>query len=177
MVSSETRVVVAVHGIESLGAWQMELAPLISGQGWIYHPLYFGRVRLIQFLLRRERRKRVEWFRDRYNDIRKQYGDIRISVIAHSYGTYMVTRTLEVYPHIKIDELILCGSIVRRDFDWDQLFRRGQVGRIRNDYGRKDSWAGIVNLVVPGTGPSERDGFASEHDRLLDEEFEHYGHN
>lgn len=176
MVSPDPRVVAAVHGVESQGIWQMELAPLISGQGWIYQPLFFGRIRTLQLLLPWERSKHIEWFRDRFNDIRKQYGEIRLSIIAHSYGTYIVTRTLEIYPQIKIDELILCGSIVRTDFDWDKLVRRNQVGRIRNDYGRRDLWAGIANLVVPGTGPSGRDGFDREHDRLSDQEFEHYGH-
>lgn len=177
MLRPKRKVVVSVHGIESHGIWEMELAPLISEQGWMYYPLHYGIFRAYQFLLPFERNKKVEWFRETYNkEIRNRCRDVWPSVIAHSFGTYIVTKALETYDGIKLDKLVLCGSIVRQDFDWEKLFRRKQLTKVRNDYGRKDFWAGISQFAAPGTGPSGREGFAKKHERLLDEEFEEYGH-
>ena len=166
-----------MHGIESHGIWELELAPLISEQGWIYYPLHYGIFRTYQFLNPFERNKKVEWFRAMFKDIRNRYGDVSPSVIAHSFGTYIVTTALEKYDGISFDKLVLCGSIVRKDYPWEIIFKRQQATRVRNDYGRKDFWAGIAQFAVPGTGPSGREGFARKYDRLIDQEFEHYTHS
>lgn len=48
-------------------------------------------------------------------------------MIAHSFGTYIVSRTLEQYPSTKLDRLILCGSIIHKDFDCETLLGSRRV--------------------------------------------------
>jgi hypothetical protein len=65
-------------------------------------------------------------------------------IIAHSFGTYLVARALELNPELKFDRVIFCGSIVRRDYPWSRIIAAGQVGRVLNDYGDRDMWADVV---------------------------------
>jgi hypothetical protein len=45
-------------------------------------------------------------------------------IVAHSFGTLAVVRALEMHvPNLKVDGLILLGSIVPRDYYWDGLVR------------------------------------------------------
>ena len=59
------------------------------------------------------------------------------SVIAHSFGTYLVTRALSDFEGARLHALILFGSIVSETFDWATMVARGQVTwtRMRNEVG------------------------------------------
>jgi hypothetical protein len=80
------------------------------------------------------------------------------SIIAHSFGTYIVAKAIEKYVEIRFDRVIFCGSIVRRDFDWDTKIKRGQVGAVLNEYGDKDMWVRLAQFI-PDLGPSGAFGF------------------
>ncbi len=176
MLRQKRKVIVSVHGIESQGVWQKDLAPLISEQGWVYYPLHYGIFRGYNFIQPWQRSAKIEWFRQQYRQIRNRYHDVVPSIIAHSFGTYIVSEALDIYDGIRADKVILCGSIVRRDFDWAKIFRRKQATTVRNDFGRNDFPSGITRFFAWDTGPSGRDGFTIKHDRLRDEEFDRYKH-
>jgi hypothetical protein len=59
------------------------------------------------------------------------------SVIANSFGTYLVTRALSDFEGARLHALILFGSIVSETFDWATVVARGQVtwARMRNEVG------------------------------------------
>ncbi|HET9405860.1 MAG TPA: hypothetical protein VFO39_01355 [Candidatus Sulfotelmatobacter sp.] len=82
-------------------------------------------------------------------------------VIAHSLGTWLIGHALQQHPSLKIGRLILTGSILRPDFDWDSLIGNGQVEAVLNHYGARDFWAGITHFIIPDSGPSGRKGFNS----------------
>lgn len=98
------------------------------------------------------------------------------SVVAHSFGTYILGYTLLRFDFIKFDKVILCGSILPKDFPWGQLIDRGQVQSVRNEYGVRDPWAKRVQCFVRGTGPSGAEGFTCNHERLVQEQFD-YNHS
>jgi hypothetical protein len=95
------------------------------------------------------------------------------SVVAHSFGTYILGYTLLRFDFIRFNKVILCGSILPRDFPWDKLIERGQVQAVRNEFGVRDPWVKRVSCFVRGTGPSGASGFTCDHDRLEEEEFEY----
>jgi hypothetical protein len=71
-----------------------------------------------------------------------------------------VARTIERFPEVTVDRLVLCGSIVRRDYPWTRVIHESkQVPEVLNDYGRMDLWAGIVRWFVADAGPSGTEGF------------------
>lgn len=102
-------------------------------------------------------------------DVRTQ--DKRPSIVAHSFGTYLVGYSMLKYEEIRFDKIIFCGSILPVEFDWATLFRRGQVNRAKNEYSAKDFWANVAGMFVQKTGPSGSKGF---HVRLADFEEKPY---
>lgn len=155
------QLVLSLHGIRTRGAWQKDLAPTLNMQGFDCAPLDYGNFLAARLLYKPSRRAMVDWFRDEYDQ--RCTGKSPPSVIAHSFGSYIVTEALRKYPHIKVDQLILCGSIVRRDYPWDQVLSRQQVARVLNDFGQQDIWAKVVGLFVSDAGPSGLKGFEVTH--------------
>lgn len=74
-----------------------------------------------------------------------------VSVIAHSFGTYAMTRILDENRHIELNHLILCGAIVPHNYDWGAA-RRQVSGRIVNDHGTRDPWPVLAQSVTWGYG-------------------------
>src|SRR5579872_3702229 len=122
MLRPKRKIVISIHGIRTTGAWQKQIASLVSEQGWIYYPLDYGFFPFLLFSVPWIRQSRVEWFRKELNNIKMQYPGVQPSVVAHSNGTYIVSEALNKYPALKLDKIILCGAIVRRNFDWARIF-------------------------------------------------------
>ena len=51
---------------------------------------------------------------------------------------------------VKVDKVLLCGSILPRDFPWSRLLEAGQIGSVRNEYGVRDTWVRLVAWFVRG---------------------------
>jgi len=148
--------VLSLHGIRTRGKWQKEITDAF-GRASIWHsPLDYDYFLFIKLVIPFTRRNKIKWLQEEYT---KYVKGSRPSLIAHSYGTYIVARALERYPEIELDRVIFCGSIVERVYDWSHIINRGQVNRVLNDYGRQDIWARLVGWVVKDAGDSGRTGF------------------
>jgi pimeloyl-ACP methyl ester carboxylesterase len=158
---STARLVLSLHGIRTRGAWQKALNDDLQAAGFVHKQLDYGNFLALQLLLPGSRRRKVEWLLAEYTALRDKWGkDVRPHVIAHSFGTYLVARALELYPEIQFDQVILCGGIVRPDFPWTTVMGlRKQAGRVLNHYGRRDLWARLVGWAVEDAGPSGWSGF------------------
>lgn len=154
--------VVSMHGIRTRGAWQKELTLELNAAGFDHEPLDYGFFRALRLLWPPARRRQVEWFRDRYTSILTANPGREISVIAHSLGSYLVARALELFPEITLTRLVLCGSIVRIDYPWSRLVELKQVEEVLNDFGPMDIWARAAGWVVEDAGPSGVRGFEDE---------------
>lgn len=152
-------VVLSLHGIRTRGKWQKDLTRVLNEAGFVHEPLDFGFFHALSLLNPRSRRKRVDWFLEQYT---ATIGGLkaRPSIIAHSFGAYLVARTLQIYKQVKFDKVILCGSIVRRDFPWSKIIERNQVSQVLHDYGKLDVWAKLVEWVVSDAGQSGLHGFS-----------------
>ncbi|MEX1275471.1 MAG: hypothetical protein WEE20_06035 [Bacteroidota bacterium] len=173
------RVLITLHGIQTRGAWQKSLVTYLSklNSRWIPYPLDFGFFSAFELLFGFWRGKKINWFLKEYTRICEAEQITRPSVIAHSFGTYVVARMLEVYPQVKFDKLIFCGSIVRRDYDWKTLLESGRVNLVRNDFGRLDIWPNIARLVISQAGNSGTEGFNAQDPRIQNHEFKQYNHS
>jgi hypothetical protein len=47
-----------------------------------------------------------------------------MSVISHSFGTYVISKIIAEYPEFQWERIIFCGSVVRDDFRFDQVLER-----------------------------------------------------
>jgi pimeloyl-ACP methyl ester carboxylesterase len=157
---SETRQawVCSIHGILTRGVWQKDLAPLLSERGlnpYLFDYRWYDPLRM---LFAGSRDKKIDAFRDEYGVFRQIRKGVTPSIVAHSLGSYIVTRAIEKYG-LEFDRVILCGSIVRKDYPWKAQVDAGRVRRVLHDYGRRDIWARLVVWFVEDAGQSGFSGF------------------
>lgn len=178
------QIVITIHGVESRGEWMDQVHPELTGIDDLKHyPHYYGRFRFWNVARFRHRGREIRKFYSEYSRVRELHSDMAPSVIAHSFGTHIISQALLKFPSIEFDRVILCGSIVSRDYDWNTLVRSGRVGRIRNEVARNDSVVRLfrrrlMRVLVPGTGPSGIDKFTARCEQLEQPvfEFEHSSH-
>jgi serine/threonine-protein kinase len=171
--------VVTLHGIRTHASWQRAFAEVGSRAG--FHCRLdrwnFGYFTIFQFLMPWSRQAKLNWFRGTYHD---EFGDRATSplsdehpsIVAHSFGTYILGNALLRYPYLRFNKVILCGSILPEEFPWEVLIDRGQVQAVRNEFGSRDFWSHVAPWMVPGTGRSGVTGFTSTHTRLHQERFD-----
>lgn len=171
---ADSHVVILVHGIHTNGSWQqdvqeqMEGVPCLRVQELGYelvtgpHFAMFSRAGPIKKVVRDIR------------TIKREEPLVKVSVIAHSFGTYIISKVLEENPDIQFHKIITCGSVVRRDYDWSKHAPHARRGDIVNDVGVRDLWPVIANCMTFGYGASGNQGFrnASVTDRFFN-----YGHS
>jgi serine/threonine-protein kinase len=170
------KVLVALHGIRTQAAWQRALSEIAGRHGVSVHidRWNFGYFSALRFLMPWSRLAKVRWFRLTYQQEFQGTGEgaRHPSIVAHSFGTYILGNALLRYPYLRFDKVLLCGSILPRGFPWDLLIERGQVQSVRNEFGRHDIWTQAVAWFVFGTGPSGLVGFTARHPRFTQERFE-----
>lgn len=175
-VGPTARVALTVHGIRTHATWQKTVTPILSNEGYTVVPHDFGKFGLLRFVREAARSKQIELLRQTYESVvaNKQYllapedPTRRPSVIAHSFGAYIVGRCLQRYSWIRFDKVILCGSILPAEFDWSELFGRDQVNHVRNIRCMKDPWVPKAGWAAADAGSSGVGGF-SYWGSLLDE--------
>jgi hypothetical protein len=176
------KVVIPLHGIRTHAEWQRAFVTVTQ------YPKYnnvfncpldnwnFGHFSLFKFLTRSGREKKIQWFRDQYyrlmsdRNIPLEKGDYP-SIVAHSFGTYILGQVILRYPYIKLDKIILCGSILPRSFPWELLIQRGQVQEVRNEYGIKDIWVRYIDRFIKDMGSSGYNKFETNHPKVIQEQF------
>lgn len=135
-------VLVSIHGLLSQAAWNAEIAPIASSQNWIFAPFLYNDINSPELLLNRKRSRQViERFRDWIYDIQYRY-PYKISVIAHSFGTYVLASYItgfDSFLPIHLNAAILTGSILNNNFDWEP--HRGiKISRVLNEIAPNDQW-------------------------------------
>lgn len=174
---SDWPVVITIHGIRTTGDWQREFTDVLTQHGFRHIPLGFGFFKAVSLLMPWSRARKVEWFRRIYSD-KFATAERLPSVVAHSFGSYIVTKAMLKYDDIRFEKMILCGSIVSRKYPWSKmLLERGQAKSVLNEAGGRDMWAGIVEWVVPDAGSSGVSGFEDLADgrltQIIHERHEH----
>jgi hypothetical protein len=150
--------VISLHGIRTRGAWQKTVNSDLQRNGFRHELFDYGHFGVLQLVLPWRRARKIVWFRDEYERRIRETGLVP-SVIAHSFGTYIVAKAMEKYEEVRFDRVIFCGSIVRRDYAWDSIVRRGQVRAVLNEYGGKDFWVKLAGWFVGDVGRSGALGF------------------
>jgi pimeloyl-ACP methyl ester carboxylesterase len=159
--------VILVHGINTRALWMYEIKPALERAGFSVAATSYGKFGVPRFLLpfRRLRNKAIN---DVVRDIRtaielhnKRYGTTpkKMSVISHSFGTYLISRILVDCPEFSWDRIIFCGSVVRDDFSFpkDLLYRFNDP--LLNEVGTRDYLPALAESVGWGYGSVGSTGF------------------
>lgn len=177
---AKTHTVLLIHGIRTQAEWAQRAASVLESDPTIRVVFvryeFFDSVRFllpIPGLRRKPIRRVLAILRDELSRRPE-----KLSIIAHSFGTYIVSRILEEEPDIEIYRLVLCGSIIPDSYQWERYKYR--IGRDRegdyaivNDCGISDVWP-VFSKYVWGCGSSGRFGFG--HGRVKDR-FHPFGHS
>lgn len=169
------RTVCALHGIRTHADWQRAFSEIATREGWNCDQdrWYYGQFSIFHFLSPWGRAAKLRWFRETYYKL-MQDRNYSISpanppsIVAHSFGTYIVGNALLRYETFRFNKVILCGSILPPNFPWATIIQRGQVQELRNEHGVLDPWVKRVCWFVPGTGPSGSVGFTADTAHLPD---------
>ncbi len=179
-LAGRQHVILILHGIRTQAEWAQQTAAVLETDPHIRaYPIRYEFFDLIRFLLptRFLRGRPVRRFVSLLRDELSKRPE-KLSVIAHSFGTYIVARTLEEEPDIHFHRLILCGSVVRDDFEWHKYGHRLNSDRdgfhVVNDCGMHDIWPVMAKSITWGYGSSGRFGFG--HPRCKDRYF-NVGHS
>ena len=172
-------IVFLLHGIRTQGEWMTRVSHLLHNQAEVtaVRQITYGFLDSIRFLLPIPFLRRRPILRILNLMLYEITADpnVKLSVIAHSFGAYIIGTILMANPAIRIHRLLLCGSILPNTFEWDKI-RDSQLSVSRdgnwsviNDCGTRDIWPVLAQFVTFGYGSSGRFGFG--HPRVKDRYF------
>jgi pimeloyl-ACP methyl ester carboxylesterase len=158
------RILISIHGIETDGTWQDEIDRSFQGiAGLAYDKYKYGKFHFWETAFASAREDEIVAFAKKWDEVYRETGVVP-SVIAHSFGTYIICRAMIQFPVLKFDRIILCGSILDCDFDWPGMIAAGRVQAVLNETAGDDGVVAmfrnaVLRSIINGSGPSGLDGF------------------
>lgn len=172
------RAIVLVHGIRDRANWHNMVADILRAPDVEVISVGYDYFDLFRFLVPGPwRRGPIERARQELASALARYpGEkSRVSVIAHSYGTYAISRVLAENRAMRLEHLVLCGSIAKMSgYDWGATLFQVQ-GTVINDYGVKDPWPVMAKSVTWGFGDPGTYGMRIDRVANRDHDFGHSG--
>lgn len=165
MTPSETgskHLVIVVHGIRTFGGWQERLGALLKQEdpSVEVRRYKYGYFSALAFALAPVRFIETRRFRAALTALLKGSHWDRIDIVAHSFGTHIVSwalRGMKPEKRQRIHTLILAGSVLKPNFRWDELVG-GSIWRLVNECGTRDAIL-LLSQMIPLTGMAGRVGF------------------
>lgn len=132
------------------------LRPLFQAQSVIAQPIGFHVFDIFRFLFGR-RRQAIDRVKQQIQSAIASNPGAELTIIAHSFGTYVVSRILDEDFRIKLTRLIMCGGIVPRDYRWDKIARFNSQHEnvnvdIINEISGRDRWPIMARHSTYGYG-------------------------
>jgi hypothetical protein len=124
-----------IHGMNTLGDWQQSLSwrfQLLYGYSIPVFVFKFGRD-LLSPLTKTSQRRRTRQLgtalRQVQQDLLAARRPHRCDVIAHSFGTLLITQLLEDVSFVDLEfgRIVLTGSIAPREFQWKRFVTSGRI--------------------------------------------------
>jgi hypothetical protein len=156
-------VIIMVHGIRDFALWQETVGAVLSANGFHVYPTNYGRFDLFRFLIPVHyfRRQAIEEVLNQIRIVKQQSeqrGHRDISIIAHSFGTYVVSYILKESFDLQFKRIIFCGGVVRYGFPFEQFHQRFEAP-ILNEVGTRDIWPAMAESITWGYGSAGTYGF------------------
>ena len=150
-----SHLVLLVHGIRTDATWQEKVATELNLlPGVEAQPIGYGVFDVFRFwcpFITRTLVLRKIADKIRHATVMHRDNGAKISVIAHSFGTYSIFRLLNEFADFRFHRVILCGSIVSDNYPWPFVQTRVE-GPIINDCGTRDIWPAAAKALSWGYG-------------------------
>ncbi|HEX4965932.1 MAG TPA: hypothetical protein VF173_34300 [Thermoanaerobaculia bacterium] len=158
-MSSSRPVIVTLHGINSVGAWQAQVASVLEPH-FRCIPLPYPQFRRLGWLKIFIPRLRSEAFKTVAEQFSEQIvnSGVRPHLIAHSFGTWIAAQ-LMIRPGNLFDRVVFAGSPLPAHFDWAEELKENPraLYDLTNERSLRD---GVISLASRlGRGRAGRIGF------------------
>lgn len=167
--------ILLMHGILSQGAWQTTVRHVLSViPGARVEPLKYELMDVLSFwfpILTRQ--SRINELERKIRDVIRLYGNVPMSVVAHSFGSFAIAVILRERPDIGLVRLLFCGAVVPRRYRWDQIGNRVKE-RVLNECGTRDIWPVLAQSSTLGYGATGTFGFG---DPRVEDRYHDCGHS
>jgi hypothetical protein len=167
--------VYSLHGIRTNAFWQSRLSEVIRQKtgfkiGYRNYLRFTSIMTLFKDVFLYKPLRLVE------EDIRGLQTDFRVSVIAHSFGTWLLLRALRENSNLQVHHVILCGAVFQRSLSWWQQLRslKQITGDIVNFCGTRDPIPALAELLSRDFGAS---GVVGAGDPSIRDSFHNCGHS
>jgi tetratricopeptide (TPR) repeat protein len=153
-------VILLIHGIRDEAEWGENIAPVLEQLAGVrVFPLKFGFFDTIAFWFPLPLRLvPILHVQRRIRHAHRLFPGAKLSVIAHSFGTYIIGTILRKNPDIVLERLILCGAVLSRGYRWDK-YSHQVATEVINDCGLRDHWPVCAEALTVGYGASGTFGF------------------
>lgn len=147
-------VILLVHGIRDIGAWQKKVSSQLLQEGTTVEQVRYGLYPAIRFLCPLNLSNgAVNRVLKQLRDLKAQYPKAKVSVIAHSFGTYVTLRALEKGTELRIWKLVFCGSVADDQYQFQGIAHRigegmGEGKRPTRDFILNDCGTGDALPVI-----------------------------
>jgi len=176
-MDEDKTIVFLIHGIRTQGEWQDRIRQHYDAIDDIdvypigYENDYFD---LREFVLAPfyEENHKIR-IHSEITAISDEYPLSDIAIVAHSFGTYLLSKIFKEYTGIRVNKIILCGSIIPKHFEWRNVVNLPS-GSIINDVGSKDYWPLLAKVISRRFGATGTFGFKSAY---INDRFHNFGHD
>lgn len=168
-------VTLLVHGVMTTGEWQNKLKNKLENSGHLVLSYEYKFYSALKIVIGLSRKKQTEHFS---HWLERQFLDnpnSKINIVAHSFGTYLALKSLELLKLdnlSRIDNIVLLGSVMPRNYNFDNIEKKFMPTRIINECGTRDVPLLASKAFCFGLGNAGRVGFNSCSDRLTNRYYE-----
>ena len=146
--SGKKHLVILVHGINTRATWMTEVSAALRRAGLIAANTSYGKYPVWTFALRLEKPERaaIEGLTARIREAIAIHKPDDVSVIAHSFGTYVFSKVLLEQKDLRWNRVIFCGSVVNEDFPFADVLQRF-AHPLLNEVGGRDIWPAFAERL------------------------------
>ncbi|MVV48945.1 DNA-binding response regulator [Pseudomonas sp. PB120] len=176
--SSTDKLLITIHGIRTYGKWQQTLKEAINKYSREFEPveMKYGFFDLISFSIPYLRDRKADKIARRLIGVLNKNPEKSIYIVAHSYGTYILSRALSMNEFDgKIRRIILCGSPLQHGANIDHIVNKSDV--TINECGTSDCVLIVARSLLIGMGDAGRVGFSRENGRDFINRYHPGGHS
>lgn len=168
---------VTVHGIRTYGHWQTKISDEVLRYSRSFENIEvkYGFSDLFCFAIPSLRRKIIEKEAQKLHLSLSSFRDREINIIAHSFGTLIVSHALKESTNLNIKNIVFCGSPLAADEDIEHVVRASEM--TVNDCGIHDIVLIGARLFFFGLGDAGRVGFRRENSERFQNRYFRGGHD
>jgi CheY-like chemotaxis protein len=158
------KLLITIHGIRTHGKWQQELNENLNKYSRDFHSVDFkyGFFDLLSFAVPYLRNKKALAIARRVAFVIERNSDKEIYIVAHSYGTYILSKAFELHrPTVPVKLVILCGSPLKHNYEIEHIIDGAAM--TVNECGAYDGILVLARCFLVGLGDAGRVGFTREH--------------